>query len=776
MERDAIALPATPGWGKGRALISARSLVLFTALACLAPSTALASQPTAETVGAPIRTTATAQLGGRVDPGNEAATYFFEYGAQGSCDSNPCAQTAPRQAGSGDLIELVSEEVRGLKPSTTYHYRVVADNAADTVAGNDMTVTTRASEAPLSHGHFPGPPGSDRAYEQISPPDTGGHPVNDGLSFSADGNRALFSVAGGTPSSDTGNFFTPFLAERTSTGWQARLILPPRNLTPGSPHWELFPDVSISTVLAAVLSEGTGELEIWRLGRDTPPSKLFKSSEAMNGFPGPGISDDGSLLRAVFNQDPQNPAQSTLGPNVYELTAAGPRLVSLLPDGLAPDCGVQLESSLGSRSQHTISADGSSIFFGSKGHDCQAPTRVYVRELGTEKTKLISPPPVSGDECDVVFLSSSLDAAFFWTQNRLVAEDSPGGCDQENLDGDIYRYDLHDGALRCVSCVKASFDADVYAPLNGGTRTTAENIRVSEDGSRVYFSSPHALVPGAPDVQGGGSTYRVNVNTGELAWVAGPNVGLQAGTATLTPDGAAIFFMSKASFLNPLNGSDNGGTLQYYRYDDRDRSLVCISCPKDGSPARQAVVEAHFGGGPGITAISNHGDDIVFSSTTPLVPLDQNTPRPGGDPEGGRDVYEWRDGRHLLVTDGLTNTTPGTEGPSADAISGDGRDIYFVAPTQYTPDALDGYRRLYDARIGGGFEYPTPPPPCPLEVCQGTPKGAPEEAAPGTRFFSGPGNVKPRHKKRHVKHRKRSATKHAKRGKLRANHERRTSQ
>ena len=70
---------------------------------------------------------------------------------------------------------------------------------------------------------------------------------------------------------------------------------------------------------------------------------------------------------------------------------------------------------------------------------------------------------------------------------------------------------------------------------------------------------------------------------------------------------------------------------------------------------------------------------------------------------------------------------------------------------------LDGYNRLYDARIGGGFEFPPPPKPCPLEVCQGTPKGAPEEQAPGTGTYVGPGNALPQPTAR--KHKKQGAAK-----------------
>src|SRR5262249_29229521 len=129
-----------------------------------------------------------------------------------------------------------------------------------------------------------------------------------------------------------------------------------------------------------------------------------------------------------------------------------------------------------------------------------------------------------------------------------------------------------------------------------------------------------------------------------------------------------------------------------------------------------------------------------------LVSADQNTPAPatgGGnnvleDPyEAGRDVYEWRDGRQILVTDGLSHwTTP----PTLFTIDSSGRDIFFTASAQYTADALDANMRLYDARIDGGIDFPPPAKACPLEVCQGTPRGAPQEQEPSSTNFSGGGN------------------------------------
>lgn len=725
-------------------------LVAANASASLASSSAAfttSGPAVVETVGAPIRTMTTAQLGGRVDPRNEAATYLFEYGDQGPCDSSPCTQTEPKSAGSSDLTVLVSEGVTGLLPNTTYHYRVVANNGNPdgAVFGADMTVTTYASEPTLSHGHFPGPPGSDRAYEQISPPDTGGNPVNEAMGFSADGNRSVYAIAGGTPLSDTGNIFSIYYAERTESaphegGWRPKSILPPRSTATGSSRWEADPDATLSSMIAGNSNEVTSEAEIWRLDSQGSPTKLFTGSLGAYGTGNFVTSDDGSRLVALLgeSQDPDHPVPGN-NLNFYDLTSGTPRLASLLPGGSAPPCGVL---NILVRSRHTVTADGSQLFF-STGGSCGV-SRAYVRDLNVEETKLLSPPPISGPECDAVVVSSSPNAAFFWTKSRLSTEDTlPSSCGDNRLDGDVYRVELADETLKCVTCVVVGQDADVYTRFDNGSWRIGDHLSISEDGSRLYFQSPNALLPGAPTTEAAGSTYRINLNTGDLAWVAGPDVGMvgEDGEGALTPDGATVLFRSRAAFLNPLNGSDNGGTRQYYRYDDKDRSLICLSCPIDGSPARASVTQVAGGGVRGGTPVSRDGEDIAFSTTTPLVGADQNTPGPSGDPESGRDVYEWRDGRYFLVTDGLTNTTPLTGGPEVSSISPDGRDLYFIAPAQYTPDALDGYRRLYDARIGGGFTYPTPLPPCPLEVCQGTPKGAPEEQAPGTGTFAGPGNL-----------------------------------
>jgi Ca2+-binding RTX toxin-like protein len=84
----------------------------------------------------------TATLNGAVVAGGEAATYKFEYGT-----SELYGKSAPATAVSvpaGGTSVAVKQAITGLVPQTTYHYRLVAENAIGKVEGEDLTFTTTA--------------------------------------------------------------------------------------------------------------------------------------------------------------------------------------------------------------------------------------------------------------------------------------------------------------------------------------------------------------------------------------------------------------------------------------------------------------------------------------------------------------------------------------------------------------------------------------------------------------------------------------------------------
>jgi hypothetical protein len=686
--------------------------------------------PLVETAGAPVRTTTTAQINGRVVPRNSATTYRFEYGALGPCSANPCASTPTMAAGSDDLAKLVAEEIRGLTPDTTYHYRVIADNGVGSpVPGADMSVRTRASDVlPGQSDAFPGPPGSDRAWEMVSIAESSGNPIAVFYAdaFSDDGNRAVYGIAGGTPIAPVGSVVSPHFAERTPAGWQTRAVLPPRDQLVGQLWTPVHGSRDLSTMVMRNRGAdlGSENAQTWRITPGASPTLLHQApGGASEQF---GLSADGSRAAAF------------LPGGLFDVSSGAPQIVSLLPGNLSTPCSMP-GPGLGQLSDsHWISEDGSLVYFQT---DPTAPCnseQLYARDLLAGQTRLISGPPLSGPDCGGELVKATPGAAFFTTPSRLDPDDAePSGCG--GAENDVYRYEVADGSLECVTCVAPGFGVDV----DGDDPT---DVAVAEDGSRLYFTTGKRLAPGTPP-EGQRGIYRVNVASGNLAYVAPRSqIGTALTSVALSADGATLVFASDDSSLNPLGGtSDNDGGTQYYRYSDIDRSLICVSCPLDGSPPLDEfdgeflhkIVGAGFHNNRGLSA---DGGTLAFATATPLAGADQNTPGSGGNLIAGTDVYEWRDGRHILVTDGLTRWP---FAPIVEGVGPTGTDVFFSAPAAYTPDAPDALIRLYTARIGGGIEFPPPGlPPCDLNAgaCEGPPSSALDLPGAGGAVFEGPGD------------------------------------
>src|SRR3954451_778765 len=127
-----------------------RGLAALAATALLAvPVVALAAAPTAQTapIDTSLLTDTYALISGTINPGGTASSYHFDYGTTTDYgSSNPVTS-----AGNGTADVPVDVSIDGLAPSTTYHFRVVAqpstpkdaaNPAAEYVYGADETFTT----------------------------------------------------------------------------------------------------------------------------------------------------------------------------------------------------------------------------------------------------------------------------------------------------------------------------------------------------------------------------------------------------------------------------------------------------------------------------------------------------------------------------------------------------------------------------------------------------------------------------------------------------------
>lgn len=110
------------GWGSEIAKISPSTFAL----------------PTATTEASWAKTLTSAKVGGTVNPKGVATKYHIDYGLTSGYE----AATSEKSAGSGMNPITVSAALTGLKPGTTYHYRVVATTSTGSSIGVDKTFKT----------------------------------------------------------------------------------------------------------------------------------------------------------------------------------------------------------------------------------------------------------------------------------------------------------------------------------------------------------------------------------------------------------------------------------------------------------------------------------------------------------------------------------------------------------------------------------------------------------------------------------------------------------
>jgi hypothetical protein len=688
--------------------------------------------------------TKTADIGAALYSGLADTTYHFELGTSTGYGETLPAPDADLGAGPG--FQHVSAHLDDLMPQTIYHWRLVATNQFGTTDGADhqfVTSTLRTGDT------VPRPPGSldGRGYELVSQPRKDGNQVNVVVA-AANGNSLLYQLlSGGAPGSNSG--VAVLSAHRTVAGWISQNALPTRLQMLKSQYFIEATTPDASNWVGAAKdglggTDGSPGADLARLS-DAGAQTLLHSFQVDFGPSGIDVvaSDDLQHVFAIVPEtiDPSHVAGTN---DVYDFGSGTPVLVSRMPGtDQAPSCGLTGDGATmdfpggaaNAASEHWSSSDGSRVFFSTSGDTCGGPRELYMRNVTAGSTTLISGPPVGGDPDNGIdrFLQATPNASqvFFRTATSLVAADDADG---HNSDMDVYRWTSATGQLLCVTCAIPAADVPIGS-------AGSSNAVVSEDGSHVYFLSAvkgaDAPAPGTaanPNVYvwraGDDSTSfisQIDINGTGLAAYPGAN-------GEVTPDGNILIFRSNDSGLDAISAADNGGFEQFYRYDDRDRSITCVSCPPGG--ATRDVPDDLARPLPPVAAraraVTDDGSIVFFPTLDALVPEDVNQ---------GPDIYEWHNGTVKLITNGITHYPPGVR-PHPISVSADGRDFFFLDQANLTAQAQDGAAKLYDARVGGGFAQPAGPAACEGDQCQGRPAQTPALLEPSSASVIGTGNAR----------------------------------
>jgi hypothetical protein len=707
-----------------------------------------------ETASTAPRTDTTARINARLNPEGDATfTYRFELSEDGTSWESLPTQTSNVN---GRYRVVVGEQLSGLKPQTTYHYRLAgAENEAGAAAGSgaEMTFTTRAAtpnpgcpnEGVRREQHADAYLADCRGIELVNNPDKGVQNVDletgtilVNRQITPNGERALWDVTGGAPGApdSTANVF---LARRTAGGWESQAVLPPaqeqyggglfesnlRNVSPDLAHFvSVF---SNSPERALVRLDDEQHSQLLQLFPNDPKATLVDYA--------PELSDDGAHVVAINGETGQ----------LEDLGGGAPEVLSLMPNGEQASCaltegmsfrgkeGVHLGTGLNFEPGYrTMSSDASRVYFQARANgECaaSAPSGLYERDReangGAGQTMLIDPgrpgaqPP---SEPHLIRVSPDGSEAFFTTASRLDPADT-------NEHEDVYRWDEAEGRSSCLTCrmenEAGETITDPHLQQIFGQDTFPFSVRVllSDDLSHVYFQSKAGLSPAA--TAGHSSIYVLS--GGRLRFVAdvGDGTPLQR-EPELSADGEVLLFSAAPAPSLSADLVAKGASGELYRYDARDESLECVSCARDGITSYTGLA-AHM---------SADGSTVAFVTEQALLSRDINN---------GKDVYEWRGGRLGLISDGATRfPAVGASEPTVRAVDANGSNVFFTLPEPgLTGYEHDGFSNLYDARIGGGFPRPLPEEACDVlsDKCQDPLQQAPFTTLPGSALILGSGNV-----------------------------------
>jgi sugar lactone lactonase YvrE len=714
--------------------------------------TTVSGPPAASVTFASSVGTASAWLNGGVNPSGEPTTYRFEYGTK-PCDANPCLAVppgSPQEAGGGTATKQIAVRLGGLQAATTYHFRVVAENALGSHASAEQTFTTLAAgDAP--HG-----------WELVSPARKGGGEVafdagflGGGGALAPDGSRVAF-VSRSTLVGDTGApMASTYVATRGDRAWDSRNVTPPLASAPNLNSPQQAPVRPLSEDLTkGVVQTNVDPLTHQRTGRKNLYFRDFATDEyrllTPDALGGPPQYTIESVQLSVFDWTPSlghivfvSTAELTPdsvgvdGRKAYVIpTATGePVLASVLASGDGSAIGGTLLGG-GHHNENVLSDDGSKLFF-------ETDAGLHLRDLEIGGTLDLPGrfADATGDGRYVMVGSTA----------QLVAADTD---DQE----DLYRIDTESPG---ADPILISADEE---PVDGEEGALVANLAVTPDGARAYFVMEGSqLVSGAP--RGGEKEIYLWDEEEGLSFVGGfesvaePFLDYSARGAAVdvNASGDTLVVHSRANMTPPQEAGRLPGEIfteqQVYVYERRrstpaEPSLVCVSClPGPGPTDFRTRLSSDKGEGMFRNSarkfVTSDGT-VVFQTAAPLVPTDTNG--------ANFDVYRYREGDLELVSPGRQPYNAYLFGASPSGA------IAFATVERLTPWDVDNSTDAYVSRAGAGFADP-PPVPAPRlgEDCRGPALPPPPASVPGTSVLSGPGNPRPARPKARCKRRSKAA-------------------
>lgn len=630
-----------------------------------------------------------------------------------------------------------------------------------------LTVTTAA-------------PAAERGFELVSPPD-GLNYAAQGQAAQPDGNGLYWVTAGGVqtldPAPPDGARTDWFLARRSATeGWSSSWVTPDPEGTPAT-VMEIqgaIPGMQGDGVTFATTAGSNTIFDPLGIFAGTAVGTTLLSAAAgqaaqMGLDPTQWLASE-DLNTTVFATSAALDVNDSNGTvDLYRRHGADVELVSRRTDGSpdtsggAPYLPFAQGDNAGAAAYYTFGVSG-------------FPSAQGASPLASDGRAIAFATATSLDPAD----TDSADDLYLWRDGRgiqLVSDDdrAESGCPTvpdsttdcpasvgfAGMSADASVIYLRTTERLLDSDTDDAADLYAYAPnAPAGSRLTlasgpgaspAYQVAIAADGT-LFFVSVDRLDAHPPSAGPEPVLYRwkdgavtaiavlrtrdVFTANGPIDYVEGLAGGITGRPVRATADGDTVVFRTRAA-LDPAKDTDTAPDL--YRWHAGE-GLQLVS---GGDPAPLTI--GVNGSGPigpmagrpsdgAGRAISADGTRVFFTTAAALTD-------DGGD-NGRVKLYEWREGR------GIKLISP--PGASAGAVtyldnSSSGDDVFFLTGDALVVADTDGSGLdVYDARVGGGFPEPPPPPdPCAGDACQGLPRPSASLPVAASVSFVGAGNVGP---------------------------------
>jgi hypothetical protein len=630
--------------GQPARMILALLLSIAALLAIGAGSAMAASQPVIESESGAEVTSGSATLRARINPKEADTTYYFQYGTVrcaahlSSCTDLPAAPGVDLGQGAEGLS--VSVLAANLAPSTTYDYRVVANNEAGESAGAEKTFTTQgtATEFRLPDG---------RIWEMVTPPNKQGAGIiaqgneqGDDVQAAEDGTGITFGATSSFVENPAGNNspeVTQVLSTRTVPGaWTSQDITTPHNegateLAIGhSAEYKLFsanlefgavepmghtplPPLPAGSEKTVYLRTASGEyMALVSAANTIPGAKFGGNGEGAGGIKFELATPDFSRVVVSANtQLTETPVASEAQRSFLYLWSGGHlQAVSMMPNGEEVSAHLGYFDGVTSDMRHAISADGSRVVW-VKGY---GNGHIYLRDVTRGETvqvdaaQGIAEPKAIGSH---YVTANDSDSRIFFTSNQPLTANSTAG--EEKVD--LYEYEVTSGP----NAPLAGKLTDLTVDSNAGQHADVQGvIEAGGNGSYVYFVANGVLGDAAErGAVNGDCSLNVNFVEGRtcnlyvehfnenagiwssptyIATLSGPDFpswraaaygNLTYLTSRVSPNGRYLAFMSDLSLTGYDTRDAQSGMLdeEVYLYDASTQKLVCASCnPTGGQP------------------------------------------------------------------------------------------------------------------------------------------------------------------------------------------------